>query len=97
MYIRTINTFFPSVFFFTKVIKDQLSAKEILIFLSPIIKNPYLQIKKKYQGDIATDNFICLLHVYPTIYVNFILISSVFFEKKKLIDNRKDTFFGYSD
>ena len=48
--------------------------ENVIVFIYLITKNPNSQ-KKKNQGDIAMDNVICLLHVYPTIYTNFILIS----------------------
>ena len=51
-------------------------------FLSPINNKSLSAIKKKIQGDIVIDNFIRLLHVYPTIYINFTLMSLIVFEKK---------------
>ena len=53
--------------------------QELHFFISPIIKKSLSSNKKKFQGDIAMDNLICLLHVYPTIYVYFILMSLVVF------------------
>ena len=50
--------------------------ENVIVFIYLITKKILiLKKKKKNQGDIAMDNVICLLHVYPTIYTNFILIS----------------------
>ena len=45
------------------------------------------------------DHVICLLHVYPTIYIDFNLMSFIVFEKKYLMNNWQpsNAFIGYSD
>ena len=82
------NTLFLC-FLFKKVMKYKNISKKAkkhffqkLIFFSKYHHQKILIFKKKIQGDTDTDDFICLLHVYHTIYINSILISLVDFEKK---------------
>ena len=101
IYLHKKNTLFLC-FLFKKVMKYKNISKKAkniffknwFFFLSTIIKKS-LSSKKKIQGDTDTDDFICLLHVYHTIYINSILISLVDFEKKiikRLIGNLKNAF-----
>ena len=71
-----------------------------IFFLSPIFEKPLSSIKKKFQRDMVMDNFVYLLYMYLTIYVHFILLSLVDFEKKIfywLTGTLKNAFFDYTD
>ena len=55
---------------------------KLIFFISTIFEKPLSSIKKKFQRDMVMDNFVYLLYMYLTIYIHFMLLSLVDFEKK---------------